>query len=308
MLHATAMLVALTIDFVLGWPNPLFRHLGHPVTWIGALIALLDKQWNRGRFRRVKGIAAALLVIAICASLAAFVQAQLPSGFRGALIAGIMAWPLVAARALHQHVAAVAVPLKRGDLPAARQAVSMIVGRDPAGLSEPGIARAALESLAENSSDGILAPLFWGTLLGLPGVAAYKAINTLDSMIGHLTPRHESFGGASARIDDLANSIPARLTGLLFALCSDKPTRSLACMGRDARHHRSPNGGWPESAMAGALSIRLSGPRIYAGQISEEPWINASGRDPDANSILAGLALYRRILVVTALLLAAAML
>ncbi|MDO9500590.1 cobalamin biosynthesis protein, partial [Falsiroseomonas sp.] len=161
--------------------------------------------------------------------------------------------------------------------------------------------RAATESLAENASDGIVAPLFWGLLLGLPGIAAYKAINTLDSMIGHRSARHEAFGWASARIDDLANLVPARLTGLLFALTSGRPRAALSCMVRDARHHRSPNAGWPEAAMAGALGIRLSGPRIYGGKVTPEPWLNASAADPSPDDLFRALSVYRRALTALAI-------
>jgi len=179
----------------------------------------------------------------------------------------------------------------------------MIVGRDPAGLDEAGIARAALESLAENASDGIVAPVFWGALFGLPGIIGYKAINTLDSMIGHRTARHEAFGWASARIDDVANAVPARLTGLLFALISARPNNAFACMFRDARHHRSINAGWPEAAMAGGLAVRLCGPRFYGGELADEPWLNEAARDPNAADITEGLRLYIRAMAsITALL------
>jgi len=183
--------------------------------------------------------------------------------------------------------------------------VSMIVGRDPATLDTPGVARAALESLAENTSDGIIAPLFWGAIFGLPGIAAYKAINTLDSMIGHRTPRHNAFGWASARIDDVVNLAPARLTGVLFALASRRPRTSLVVMWRCAAQHRSPNAGWPEAALAGALNIRLSGPRVYHDHIADEPWLNAAAPDPSPNDIARGLSLYRRAMVATAAVLVA---
>jgi adenosylcobinamide-phosphate synthase len=175
-----------------------------------------------------------------------------------------------------------------------RSAVSRIVGRDPASLDEAGIARASIESLAENTSDGIIAPVFWGAIFGLPGLVGYKAINTLDSMIGHRTPRHEAFGWAAARIDDVANLIPARLTGLLFAMVAPRPAAAMSSMMRDARHHRSINAGWPEAAMAGALGVRLSGPRIYHGQLTDEPWLNESAHDPLAADIGEALKLYRR--------------
>jgi adenosylcobinamide-phosphate synthase len=170
----------------------------------------------------------------------------------------------------------------------------MIVGRDPARLDEAGIARAAIESLAENASDGVVAPIFWGVLFGLPGIAGYKAINTLDSMIGHRSERHRYFGWAAARIDDLANFIPARLTGAMFALAGADPKTAFAGMARDGSKHRSINAGWPEAAMAASLSVRLCGPRFYDGERADEPWLNESARDPIASDIGAGLKLYVR--------------
>ena len=299
-----AMLVALGIDALLGWPDALYRRLGHPVTWIGALIAALDRRWNCGRRRRLKGAAAAVLVILLAAAAGGMVQAALPAGLWGAVLAGVIAWPLVAARSLNDHVAAVARPLAAGDLQGARAAVAMIVGRDPAALDEAGVARAALESLAENASDGVIAPLFWGAVAGLPGIAAYKAVNTLDSMIGHRTERHCDFGWAAARIDDLANLLPARLTALLIAPAGRRFGPAWRVMRRDARHHRSPNGGWPEAAMAGVLGVRLSGPRIYAEGAVAEPWVNAGAPDPAPRDLLCGLVVYRRAMGLAAVMLA----
>ena len=293
---AGAMVVAMTVDALLGWPGALFARIGHPVTWIGKLIGILDRYWNRSKdapvMRRIVGVAATLLVIALCAAIGWFVQSWLVPGWSRAVLVGIFAWPLVALRSLYDHVAAVAQPLQSGDIDAARLAVARIVGRDPATLDEAGISRAAIESLAENASDGIVAPVFWGALLGLPGILGYKAINTLDSMIGHRSERHLWFGWAAARIDDVANFIPARLTGLLFALVASRPWAALSCMSRDANLHRSPNAGWPEAAMAGALGVRLSGPRSYHGVVTDEPWLNAGARDPLAANIRQGLRLY----------------
>ncbi|ULB10459.1 adenosylcobinamide-phosphate synthase CbiB [Cereibacter azotoformans] len=304
MFHAGAMLVAMATDTALGWPDRIHARIGHPVVWMGRLITALDARWNRGTEpqRRRAGVAALGVTVLAAALPAALVQTLLPGGLMGAVLTGLLAWPLVALRSMHEHVEAVADPLERGNLPEARRAVSMIVGRDPAQLDEAGVARAALESLAENSSDGIVAPLFWGLLFGLPGIAAYKAINTLDSMIGHRTPRHEAFGWASARTDDWVNLIPARLTGVLFALVSRSPRTALATMRRDARAHRSPNAGWPEAAMAGALGVRLSGPRNYGDRVSAEPWLNAGDPDPGAAELRLGLALYRRGMGLLALL------
>ena len=301
---AVIMLLALVIDAGLGWPAALYARIAHPVTWMGAMISALDRQLNRDdapdAVRRATGLVAALLVIGVSTGAGWIAASLLPGGWAGAVLTGFLAWPLVAARSMHDHVAAVARPLTSGDLDAARLAVSMIVGRDPRQLDAAGVGRAATESLAENTSDGIVAPIFWGVVLGLPGIAAYKAINTLDSMIGHRTPRHEAFGWASARIDDAVNLIPARLTGLLFAAVSVRPRDAVATMWRDARHHRSPNAGWPEAAMAGALGVRLSGPRTYNGRIAEEPWVNDGKPDPGPADLNRALALYRRAMLLLA--------
>jgi len=295
---AGAMAVAMTVDALLGWPGALFARIGHPVTWIGRLISLLDRSWNRSvaapAIRRIAGVAAALSVIGPCVALGWIVQAVLSPEWGSAMILGILAWPMVALRSLYDHVAAVAQPLQSGDIDAARLAVAQIVGRDPTTLDEAGIARAAIESLAENASDGIVAPVFWGALFGLPGIFGYKAINTLDSMIGHRSERHLYFGWAAARIDDVANFVPARLTGLLFGLVSARFPQALSCMVRDANRHRSINAGWPEAAMAGALGVRLSGPRSYHGSMTEEPWLNERACDPLAADISQGLRLYIR--------------
>jgi adenosylcobinamide-phosphate synthase len=291
------MVVAMVMDALLGWPDRLFARIGHPVTWLGAFIAALDGRLNRSSDtpiqRRIAGSASALIVIIVAAGLGCLVQRVVPSGLIGTLLLGILAWPLVAFRSLYDHVAAVRDPLRVGNIEAGRKAVSMIVGRDSQMLDEAGIARAAIESLAENASDGIVAPVFWGALFGLPGILAYKAINTLDSMIGHRTERHEAFGWAAARIDDVANFIPARLTGLLFVLfAGHKRAQAMSCMRNDAHHHRSINAGWPEAAMAGALGVRLCGPRFYQGKPANEPWLNGEARDPAAIDITRGLELY----------------
>jgi adenosylcobinamide-phosphate synthase len=298
------MAVAMAVDALSGWPSWLFARIGHPVTWLGRLISAIDAAWNRDSdppaFRRAAGVAGALLVIAISVAIGWVLQSLLPWGWMEIILVGVLAWPLVALRSLHDHVAAVAKPLLAGDIAAARDAVSRIVGRDPATLDEAGIARAAIESLAENASDGIVAPVFWGVLFGLPGILGYKAINTLDSMIGHRNERHEAFGWAAARIDDVANFIPARLTGFLFVLLASRRSEALSCMTRDARRHRSPNAGWPEAAMAGALGVRLSGPRIYHGSATDEPWLNEGARDPLAADISQGLTIYRRAMLLLA--------
>lgn len=292
-------LIALVLDATLGWPQALFARIGHPVTWLGRLIDALDTRLNHGRARAVKGVAASLIVIA-----AAMLPALAIAGWLGPWVAAVLAWPLVAARSLYDHVAAVARPLATGDLPAARAATAMIVGRDVTQANAPALSRAALESLAENASDGVIAPLFWAAIAGLPGIAAYKAINTLDSMIGHRTPRHAEFGRFAARLDDAVNWLPARLTALLIAAAAGS-RRALHVALRDARKHRSPNAGWPEAAMASALNLRLSGPRVYGSHIANEPWLNGTAPDPGTGDLWRGLVLYRRAVFLMGVLLAA---
>jgi adenosylcobinamide-phosphate synthase len=308
MSFAGLMLTALVIEAVMGWPKWLHARIAHPVVWLGGLIAILDQALNRPQMpcfvRYGFGAASAILVIAVATGAAWAIALFAPPGALGFALEAIFAASLVAGRSLYDHVAAVAAPLAGGDLASARASVAMIVGRDPAALDEAGVARAALESLAENTSDGVVAPVVWGVLFGLPGLAAYKAINTLDSMIGHRTPRHQAFGGFAARLDDLANLFPARITGMLFVVVSGE-IHALAVMFRDGAKHRSPNAGWPEAAMAGALRVRLSGPRMYDGAAKNEPWLNASALDPDAETIKNGLRLYLRAMGAMALTLAA---
>lgn len=290
-------LIALLLDAAFGWPDRWYRRIGHPVTWLGRLISLLEHRLNHGTARRIKGVVATLLTIA-----AATLPAIILQDLLGLWAAAILAWPLVAARSLNDHLRAVLHPLQRGDLVAARQATAMIVGRDVTQADQAALSRASLESLAENASDGVIAPLFWAMIAGLPGIAAYKAINTLDSMIGHKNTRYRRFGWFAARLDDAANWAPARLTALLLALAS-LDIKSWRIARRDAGAHRSPNAGWPEAAMAGALNVRLSGPRSYGNHITAEPWLNEGAPDPTADDLKRGIALYRRAVGIGAILL-----
>lgn len=307
MTFAFITLLAFLIDIALGWPAVLYGHIKHPVVWIGAQISWFENRLNRGSThqRRFNGMMCTLMVVGSFALPAAILQwALLPSGILGMVLLGVLIWPFIATRSMYDHVLAVWKPLASGDLAAARRAVAMIVGRDPATLDPAGVARAALESLAENTSDGIVAPVFWAALLGLPGIVAYKAINTLDSMIGHHTEKYEDFGKFAARLDDLVNWIPARLTGALFALAAG-PTmgKSFRIILRDAKSHRSPNAGWPESAMAGALNCRLSGPRAYGKDITNEPWLNGSAPDPNFKTVERGLQVFQRAMALLGLVL-----
>ena len=302
-----SMLIALCLDRLLGWPDQLYRNFSHPVVGIGALISTADQILNRDNWpaavRKIAGVFFLLVIITGLYLVCRLIVSGLPSGWTGIGLTAVLAWPFLAAKSLSDHVQAVAVNLQAGDLPAAREAVSMIVSRNSEQLDQNAIARAAVESLAENTSDGVTAPLFWGILFGLPGLVVYKAINTADSMIGYRTEKHQAFGWAAARLDDLVNLIPARLTGLIYVLLARAPVHALTVMVKDAPRHRSPNAGWPESAVASALGIRLSGPRLYNGVASSDPWLNKAGRDPGPQDITAALQLYRRLLWVVSLLL-----
>jgi len=294
---------ALAIEAAIGYPPALFKRFGHPVTWIGVLISATEAALNRARFgagaRRALGAASLVLwLIAAGAVSGAIVWAcgGSPAGFA---VLALCAASLPAQRSLYDHVRAVAEALERGGLAAGRQAVSLIVGRRPDALDEAGVARAAIESLAENFSDGIVAPAFWLAAAGLPGGALYKTINTADSMIGHRTPRFEAFGWAAARLDDLVNLPASRLAALWLVLAAllDGPAAARAALGavvRDASRHRSPNAGWPEAAMAGALGLRLAGPRVYGETWVEDAFMGDGRRDAKAADIGRALALYRR--------------
>jgi adenosylcobinamide-phosphate synthase len=280
-------MVALVADALIGDPDWLWRKLAHPVALIGRAIAALDRALNRERWsparRMLFGITTILLIVIASLLLGYAIEAIIPRGITGNIALGLLASTLIAQKSLYQHVARVHAAFNTGGLAAARDAVSLIVGRDPHSLDESGVSRAAIESCAENFSDGVVAPTLWLALLGLPGLLAYKAINTADSMIGHRSDKYRYFGWASARLDDLVNLVPARIAGLLLALAAPVARGSIAAsqkaMWRDARHHRSPNAGWPESAVAGALGIKLAGPRHYAEGLVDDPYLNVDGRD-----------------------------
>ncbi|MEO1550931.1 MAG: adenosylcobinamide-phosphate synthase CbiB [Pseudomonadota bacterium] len=305
---ALSLGLALTLDRLLGWPDWVLARIGHPVMWIGALITWAERRLNRAGDSVARQRLAGCLCVAITclgASLPAVaITLLLPSGPIGWGLTALLAMPFLAAHSMVSHVRAVAEPLCAGDVDTARKAVSMIVGRDPATLDAPAIARAATESLAENTSDGIVAPVFWGLVLGLPGLVLYKAINTLDSMIGYRNDRYLHFGWAAARLDDVANLVPARLTGGLYVLLGARAweavRRHFALMWREAARHRSPNAGWPETAMAASLGVRLSGPRHYHGRATQDPWLNGDAPDPQGADLHRALGLFDRLVWVCA--------
>ncbi len=305
-LHFAAAALALLVERLVGYPDALHRAIGHPVEWMGKLIGYLETQLNDmglpPQDAKLRGLAA-LGILILAAGLPAVLIAQmlrmLPHGW---IAEALVATSLLAQKSLRDHVADVERAL-RSSLQQARDAVSRIVGRDPQTLDESGVTCAALESLAENASDGIIAPLLYLALFGLPGVAIYKVINTADSMIGHKNERYLHFGWASARLDDLVNLPASRLSGLLFAAAAawenaNDGREALRAMWRDAGEHRSPNAGWPEASLAGALGISLGGPRSYAGDLVALPTMGNGRVQLTRDDIARGLRLYGTMLTV----------
>jgi adenosylcobinamide-phosphate synthase len=300
---APLTLLALLIELMIGYPAALTKSVGHPVTWMGKLISWLDAKFNRDdaapETRRRAGAIALLILFVVVGAIAFVVESVLlllPLGF---FALALVASTLLAQNSLFTHVANVADALEEHGLEAGRAAVAKIVGRDTTGLDEAGISRAAIESLAENFSDGVVAPSFFMVLAGLPGAALYKAINTADSMLGHRTERHADFGRTAAQTDDIANYPASRLSALLIAAAAGTMKGASAkgawrATRRDGRKHASPNAGYPEAAMAGALGLSLGGPRSYHGAETDGAWLGDGRREAGATDIRAALALYAR--------------
>ncbi len=293
------LLAALALEPLFGEARGPLSRLPHPVRLIGALIAALDRKLNRPERsdRRLRGVLVVVVVAGLAAAAGwavAWLGRQVPFGWLAELALVIS---LLAQRSLFRHVRAVGTALAERGLEAGRAEVAHIVGRDVRQLDEHGVARAAIESCAENFSDGVVAPVFWYLLFGLPGMLAYKAVNTLDSMLGYRNERYRDFGWASARLDDVLNLVPARLAGLLLSVAAlavpgARPSAGLRTMLRDARLHRSPNAGWPEAAMAGALELSLSGPRRYPGLVVDDPWIGDGTARATARDVTRALSLF----------------
>lgn len=287
-LRLLTLALAMALDKVFGEPDLLWKKIPHPIIWFGKLIEWAELAFNKSDAsayaKRRNGflvIAGLLIFVGLCGALLHWVFYQL--GVIGLVLEALVTSIFLAHKSLIDHVYDVANSLKSGGLAAGKIAVARIVGRDTANLDESDVCRAAIESLAENFADGVIAPAFWYLVAGLPGLFAYKMLNTADLMIGHLNERYCDFGRASAKLDDVANFIPARLTGALYALLSGisygraAGQRALSTMMRDAPLHRSPNSGWPEAALAGGLNIALAGPRVYKGVVANEPMLNSSG-------------------------------
>jgi adenosylcobinamide-phosphate synthase len=303
--------LALLVENLVGYPDAIYGRIGHPVEWIGRLITFLEERLNlpadEAQPQKLKGVlavAALVTAVVIPAALLQWITIHLPFGW---VVNVALAIPFIAQKALRDHVQAVVDALASGETPltSARIAVGKIVGRDTTRLDESGISKAALESLAENTSDGVVAPALWYAVAGLPGLVFYKAVNTADSMIGHKSERYLHFGWAAARLDDLINLPASRISGLLFAAAAwfispDAAKRSWHAMWRDASKHGSPNAGWPEAAMAGALDLRFGGPRAYEGEMVDLPWMGDGVEVMTRTDINRGLALFERSMIMLA--------
>jgi adenosylcobinamide-phosphate synthase len=295
-------LTALIIEAALGYPDWLSRTIGHPVMWVGRFIAVCDRLSNRADWsfaaRRAAGGAAVLILVFAAGGAGVLIERGLSGLPFGWIAAALVASTLIAQRSLHDHVARVAFALDQGGVVAGRQAVAHIVGRDPAALDCAGVARAAIESLAENFSDAVVAPVLWLLIGGLPGGVIYKTVNTADSMIGHRTARHQAFGFAAAKLDDLINLPASRLSAILIIAAAASTgvswRQAWQAVRRDAHRHRSPNAGYPEAAMAGALGLALAGPRVYGGVRIEDASMGDGRREATTADIRSALKLYRR--------------
>ncbi len=290
------ILAAMLIDAIVGDPAWLWRRLPHPVVVMGRMIGAFERALNEGAHRRIKGSLAIVGLVLLAGGLGWGVSWGLARFAGGWIVEAVLMSTLIAQKSLIQHVQAVIEPLARGDLVSARAALAMIVGRDVTVLDDAGVARAGIETLAENASDGVVAPIFWGALFGLPGILVYKAVNTADSMIGHRDARYEAFGWAAARLDDFLNLIPARLSGLLICIAAFFTPGASArgaffVLRRDARKHASPNAGFPEAAAAGALRLRLGGPRVYEGERDDAPWLGDGHADAPARDMKSAIKL-----------------
>ncbi|WP_332719611.1 adenosylcobinamide-phosphate synthase CbiB [Pelagibacterium mangrovi] len=300
-------LLAAVLERLVGYPHWLVDRIGHPVIWIGGLIEAEDKRRNDPKksfeARQALGVLSIVIVVLSVLIAALGIQALLRAVPFGWAVEVVLASSLIAQKGLRDAVIAVARALRDEGIAGARRAVSHIVGRDTSELDEAGVSRAAIETLAENASDGVIAPLFYLALFGLPGAAVYKAINTADSMIGHRTERHEAFGWAAAKLDDLVNWVPARLTAGLFVLAARSmpgadSDAAWAAAKRDAAEHASPNAGWPEAAMAGALGFGLGGPRAYGGETVDLPTMGDGRRELVAEDIAVAIGLFDRAMMI----------
>lgn len=292
------LFVGIILEICLGWPNILLKNISHPVILIGSLIKTMDVKFNKKEYsekrKKIFGFITLLSTILITLLFFQIIVYVFKNLFFVELFYIILIWSLMCPRSLHCHIIEVFNDLEKNDIIKAKKSLSKVVGRDTNSLKKKGIIRASLESLSESTSDGIVAPIFWYFIFGIYGLIIFKTINTLDSMIGYKSKKYIAYGYASAKLDDILNIIPSRLTGLVFVVLSSKPINTFKIMISNASKSTSPNAGWPESAFAGALSVRLGGPKIYNGIPNNDKWLNGEYNDPTINDFLKGIKLYKK--------------
>ena len=304
---ALIIFFSVCIDIFFGWPKVLINSIGHPIIWVGKLINFFDLLLNKDSFkpffRYFFGILTLLTTTILCVFLAISIVNYTNHYKYNFLFLIVLIWPFIAINSMYSHIKDIIDDLEKGNIKAARFSTSKIVSRDTGSLSEKELIRASLESLSENTSDGIIAPIFWALLFGLPGIVAYKVVNTLDSMIGYKNHKYNYFGWASAKLDDLINYFPARITSILFLIFSKNVLSNFKNLLIDAPKHKSPNAGWPEAAFAYTINVRLSGPRVYDGLTYNEKWVNEYGLEPKLIHLKQSLILFKKVIILLLLLL-----
>ena len=304
---ALIIFFSVCIDIFFGWPKVLINSIGHPIIWVGKLINFFDLLLNKDSFkpffRYFFGILTLLTTTILCVFLAISIVNYTNHYKYNFLFLIVLIWPFIAINSMYSHIKYIIDDLEKGNIKAARFSTSKIVSRDTESLSEKELIRASLESLSENTSDGIIAPIFWALLFGLPGIVAYKVVNTLDSMIGYKNHKYNYFGWASAKLDDLINYFPARITSILFLIFSKNILSNFKNLLIDSPKHKSPNAGWPEAAFAYTINVRLSGPRVYDGLTYNEKWVNEYGLEPKLIHLKQSLILFKKVIILLLLLL-----
>ncbi|NRQ40830.1 cobalamin biosynthesis protein, partial [Nonomuraea sp. NN258] len=285
--RAWGLALGVALDAVLADPQT----SAHPVALFGRAASRLEKSLYGAA--KPNGVAHVAICVGAAAGLGILAE-RVPSPAARTALTALATWSVLGGTTLAREGTYLATALEAGDLAKARARLPHLCGRDPSGLEAPELARATVESLAENTSDAVVAPLFWGAVAGVPGLLAYRAINTLDAMIGHRSPRYEQFGWAAARLDDVANYVPARLTGLLTVATGPDPARALAVLRRDGHRHPSPNAGRCESAFAGALGVTLGGTNVYGARTEHRPTMG-DGPKPEVKDIRRAVRLTRAV-------------
>ena len=295
------LFIALTLDIIFGWPEKIFANIGHPVTWIGKVISYFERSFNKRKYPtkllKLFGTLTFFIVVLPVITAAFLIDQMLMKFYYGFVIQSLLVWPFLATRSLYTHVKDIADQLHKNDLIASREALAKIVGRDLKNSDENIICRGAIESLSENTSDGIIAPLFWAFLFGLPGIVFYKTVNTLDSMIGYRNDKFLNFGWFSAKVDDFVNWVPARLSSILVCFLTLKPIKTFLFSFKNAKASASPNAGWPQATFAYVLGVSLLGPKRSKGVLIEQPTINIGQPSPNKATLSTALKYYIYIII-----------